>query len=64
MNKWLQIKIVVKNTQARLYLNGAGKPALVVNDLKLGGDVRGNIGLWIGPGTIAHFTELNITENP
>ena len=37
-------------------------PTLVVNDLKLGADNKGSIGLWIGPGTEAHFSNLQITK--
>jgi hypothetical protein len=35
--EWIKLKLVVDGVQARLYLNGAPQPCLVVNDLKLGG---------------------------
>jgi hypothetical protein len=60
--EWIKIKIVVKDETARLYVNGAAQPALIVNDLKQGKDLRGSIGLWIGPGTLGHFTDVKITK--
>jgi hypothetical protein len=35
---------------------------LIVNDLKQGKDLRGSVGLWIGPGTLGHFTNLTIDK--
>ncbi|WP_347219446.1 hypothetical protein [Chryseobacterium sp.] len=60
--EWIKVKIEVKNETAKLYVNGATQPTLIVNDLKQGKDSRGSIGLWIGPGTIGHFTDLKISK--
>ncbi|MGE8554301.1 MAG: hypothetical protein ACN6OB_10280 [Chryseobacterium jejuense] len=60
--EWIRVKVEVKNGTARLYVNGALQPTLIVNDLKQGKDSRGNIGFWIGPGTLGHFTDLKITK--
>lgn len=60
--EWIRVKVEVKNETARLYVNGALQPTLIVNDLKQGKDSRGNIGFWIGPGTLGHFTDLKITK--
>lgn len=60
--EWIKIKIVVKDETARLYVNGAAQPTLIVNDLKQGKNSRGSIGLWIGPGTSAHFTDVKVTK--
>lgn len=54
---WTPIKIVVAGVQAQLYVNGAEQPCLVVNDLKLGA-TSGQIALWIGAGTEAHFSTV------
>ncbi len=54
---WTPIKIVVSGVQAHLYVNGAEQPCQVVNDLKLG-DTSGQIALWIGAGTEAHFSTV------
>jgi hypothetical protein len=56
---WTKIKIVVAGTQARLYLNGADQPALVVNDLKLG-ETHGRVALWAHWTTDAYFSDLTI----
>lgn len=60
--EWIKIKIVVKDETARLYVDGAAQPTLIVNDLKQGKDIRGSIGLWIGPGTLGHFTDVKVTK--
>jgi hypothetical protein len=57
---WTKLKIEVAGLTARLYVNGAEQPALVVNDLKQP-LAKGEIALWVGPGTIAHFAGLKIT---
>jgi hypothetical protein len=54
---WTPIKIVVFARQAHLYVHGAEQPCLVVNDLKLS-ETRGQIALWIGSGTEAHFSRV------
>ena len=56
-----RMKIVVHGDQARLFVNGAGQPTLVVNDLKRGKS-KGAVAYWIGPGTIAHFANLKIVR--
>ncbi|HZM24058.1 MAG TPA: hypothetical protein VFC02_20085 [Anaerolineales bacterium] len=55
--KWTTIKIVVSGISAQLFVNGAEQPCLIVNDLKLG-EIEGQIALWIGAGTEAHFTKI------
>jgi hypothetical protein len=58
---WTKMKITVAGTKARLYLNGAAQPCLIVNDLKLG-DVRGQIALWAFISSNAYFSNLKITR--
>ena len=55
--EWTKVTITVQGDKARLYVNGSQQPTLIVNDLKLG-VTKGAIGLWAGPGTIAHFSNL------
>jgi hypothetical protein len=62
LNEWITMKIVVKGKQAQLYLNDNKQPSLVVNDLKLGADVSGGIGLWVDVGTEGYFAGLKITR--
>jgi hypothetical protein len=57
---WTSMKIVVEGTKARLYVDGASQPCLVVNDLKLGNS-RGTIALYVGPGTDGYFANLKVT---
>jgi 3-keto-disaccharide hydrolase len=58
---WTKMKIEVAGTKARLYVNGAEQPCLIVNDLKLG-DVRGKIGLWAHITSDAYFSNLKVTQ--
>jgi hypothetical protein len=59
--QWTQVKIQVAGLRARLYVNGAGQPVLIVNDL-MQPPVSGSIALWVGVGTIAHFSDLKVTQ--
>lgn len=59
--EWTKMRIEVHGLKARLYVNGAPQPALIVNDLKHG-VTRGPVAYWIGPGTDAHFAGLKITR--
>jgi hypothetical protein len=54
---WTRIKIEGSGTKARLYVNGADQPCLIVNDLKLG-ETHGQIALWAGATTDAYFSHL------
>ncbi len=58
--EWTKVKITAEGDKARLYVHGAAQPTLVVNDLKAGSS-KGAVALWIGPGTVAHFSNLRIT---
>lgn len=60
LGEWTRMRIDVQGERARLYVNGVEQPQLIVNDLKLGAGRTGSIGLWIGPGTIAHFADLTV----
>jgi hypothetical protein len=57
---WTKYKIEVTGRSAKLYVNGAEQPCLIVNDMKL--DAKdGGVALWIGPGTEGYFSNLKIT---
>lgn len=58
---WTKISIVVAGNTARLYVNDAQQPCLIVNDLKLR-ETRGQIALWVGTDTEGYFSKL--TVNP
>jgi hypothetical protein len=57
---WTRVRIVVEGGEARLFVNGAEQPSLVVKDMKRV-PTRGAVALWIGPGTEAFFRNLTIT---
>jgi hypothetical protein len=57
---WTKYRIEVDGRKARLFVNGAEQPCLIVNDLKL--EPRaGAIALWVGPGTEGYFSNLKVT---
>ena len=58
--EWTRLKIVVEGTRARLFVDGADQPCLIVNDLKRG-DTTGAVALWTEPTTISHFRDLVVT---
>jgi hypothetical protein len=58
---WTRMKIVVSGVQAKLYVNGAAQPCLIVNDLKRGKS-KGKIALWVGVGTDGYFSNLVVKK--
>ena len=62
LNEWITMKVVVNGAEAKLYLNGAKQPTLLVKDLKHGAGTSGGIGLWVEVGTEGFFTNLKITK--
>ena len=59
--EWMKVRIEVTGDKARLFVNGVQQPSLIVNDLKHGAAAAGAVGLWIGPGTVAHFANVRVT---
>ena len=57
---WTKYKIEIEGRKARLYVNGAEQPCLIVNDLKLA-PREGGVALWVGPGTEGYFSNLKIS---
>jgi hypothetical protein len=57
---WTKYRIEVEGRKARLYVNGAEQPCLIVNDLKLEPQ-EGGVALWVEPGTEGYFSNLKIT---
>jgi len=56
---WTKYRIEVEGGKARLYVNGAEQPCLIVDDLKLA-PREGRVALWVGPGTEGYFSNLKI----
>ncbi len=63
LNTWITMRIEVRDTQTKLFIDNNGQPSLVVNDLKLGGNVSGAIGLWVDIGTEGYFADLKIKSS-
>ena len=63
MNKWITIRIEVKDAQAKLFINNNQQPSLIVNDLKHGANATGSIALWVETGTEGYFKDLKVTKN-
>lgn len=62
LNEWITIRVEVKGTKAKLFINNNKNATLVVNDLKLGENQNGSIGLWVGNYTEGYFKDLIITK--
>mgnify|MGYP002783808809 CR=1 FL=1 len=62
LNEWITLKIVVKGSSARLFVNYNEHPALIVNDLKQGADASGSVGLFVDVGTEGYFRDIKVIK--
>lgn len=62
LNEWITLRIEVKGAGAKLFINNNPQPALVVNDLKHGTNLRGAIGLFVDQGTEGFFGEMKVIK--
>ena len=60
LNEWIKLRIVVKDKQAKFFINDNKQPSLIVNDLKHGASSSGAIGLWVDVGTEGFFSDLKV----
>ena len=58
---WTKLRIEVSGNKARLYVNGATQPCLIVNDLRHG-ESRGKIALWARISSEAYFSNLRVQQ--
>ena len=63
MNKWITMRIEVKDAQAKLFLDSNKQPSLIVNDLKYGADLSGGMGLWVETGTEGFFSDIIVRQD-
>jgi hypothetical protein len=56
---WTKLRIEVSGTKAKLFVNGATQPCLIVNDLRLG-ESHGKIALWARISSDAYFSNLRV----
>ncbi|AIM37028.1 hypothetical protein KO02_10225 [Sphingobacterium sp. ML3W] len=61
LDEWIKLKIEVKGDKAKLFINGAKHPYLIVNDLKMGSDQSGSLGLFVDIGTEGFFRDLKVS---
>ena len=59
--EWTKLKIEVRGDKARLYVNDSREPILIVNHL-LRGETKGAIALFISVGSVAHFSNLRVSQ--
>lgn len=62
LNRWIQLRVEVKGSQAKLFIDNNKQPSLLVNDLKHGPDASGAIGLWVDVGTEGFFADLKVVK--
>jgi hypothetical protein len=58
---WTHLEIEVAGRDAKLFVNGAPQPALIVQGLK-GTELRGHVALWGFPGQTTWFSNVRITH--
>lgn len=63
LDEWITLKIEVRGSQAKLFLNKNKYPSLIVNDLKQGPDTTGSVGLFVDVGTEGYFRNLKIISS-
>jgi hypothetical protein len=59
---WTALRVVVRGKTAKLYVNEADQPTLIVNDLKLG-ESGGQVALWSHATTDGYFSYLQVISN-
>jgi len=62
LERWVHVKLEVAGTQARVYLDRAETPALVIHELKRGHG-KGGIGLNGPPNELAHFANFSFRSD-
>jgi hypothetical protein len=63
LNEWIKLRIVIKDAQAKFFLNDNLQPSLIVNDLKLGPNNKGAIGLFVDGGTQGYFSDVKVLKD-
>ena len=62
MNKWITMRLEVKDAQAKLFIDKNQQPSLIVSDLKHGANATGSIALWVETGTEGYFKDLKVIK--
>ena len=61
MDEWIHLKTEVAGASAKFYVDDMDTPALVVNEMFGGSDLRGGVGLYVDNGTEGNFKNLLVT---
>ena len=61
LDEWIRVKVIVNDTDARLFINNAPNPSLVVTDLKHGAGTPGAVALWVDVATEGSFRDVTVT---
>ena len=61
MDEWIHLKAEVADAGAKFYVDDMETPALVVNEMFGGADLRGGVGLYVDNGTEGNFKNLKVT---
>ncbi|MTD40063.1 hypothetical protein GIX45_15890 [Erwinia sp. CPCC 100877] len=62
LNEWITLKAVILDATGTFYVNDMERPVLIVENMKLGGDKRGSVGLFVDIGTEGYFKDLKIEK--
>lgn len=62
LDEWIDLKVIVNDDNAKLFVNNSNQPTLIVNELKHGANNEGFVGLWVDVGTEGFFRDLKITK--
>ncbi|UKT66008.1 hypothetical protein [Pedobacter mucosus] len=62
-DQWIKLRIVIKGANAKLFINDSKNPSMIVNDMKMGADQIGALGLWVDIGTEGYFSDLVVTKD-
>ena len=60
LDEWVQLTAVIRDAEARFYLNDEKDPVLTVRNMKHGQNARGSVGFFSEIGTEAFFKDLEI----
>ena len=61
MDEWIHIRAEVAGAGARFYVDDMEAPALVVDEMFGGADLRGGVGLYVDNGTEGNFKNFKVT---
>lgn len=61
MDEWIHIKAEIDDAGAKFYVDDMETPALVVDEMFGGANLRGGVGLYVDNGTQGHFTNFKVT---